>query len=241
MCLDEPIWMLAPNGKYSVKSFYQQINFGGVVSVIGDCFWKIKCPQNIHVFIWLVVYNKVLTRDNLAKRRQVDDATCLFCDEPESVKHLFFECVVASHIWAFVSEAFNINAPTSLDDVVAIWRMHKNKPVLCMVTAASLWSLWTLRNDFCFQGRTWKDTRCVLAKLGGFLRQWGVLCDDTQSVLLRKCLRLLDKWRGELLRIAWRWRGVEKEWRLDPGSCAIFLLSSFRFQGVYPFLFGSVI
>lgn len=148
------MWMLEPSGCYSAKSFYKAINFGGAVSEIGDCFWKILCPQNIHVFLWLIVNNKVLTRDNLAKRRHVEDITCLFCNEPKSLKHLFFQCIVASHVWRFVSEAFEIDIPKSFNDVIAIWRMYKNKPVLNMVYAASLWSLWTLRNDFCFQGRT---------------------------------------------------------------------------------------
>jgi hypothetical protein len=43
-----------------------------------------------HVFLWLPANNKVLTRDNLGKRKQVDDKICLFCNEPETVIHLFF-------------------------------------------------------------------------------------------------------------------------------------------------------
>uniref|UniRef100_A0A8I6WLN0 Reverse transcriptase domain-containing protein n=1 Tax=Hordeum vulgare subsp. vulgare TaxID=112509 RepID=A0A8I6WLN0_HORVV len=79
---DKPIWELEPNGIYSVRSFYKFINFGGVVSPIGDSLWKTLCPQNIHVFLWLCLYNKILTRDNVAKRKHLDDLTCLFCNEP---------------------------------------------------------------------------------------------------------------------------------------------------------------
>jgi hypothetical protein len=43
--------------------------------------------------------NKILTRDNLAKRRIVEDDSCLFCDEKEIVHHLFFECCVAKQMW----------------------------------------------------------------------------------------------------------------------------------------------
>jgi hypothetical protein len=42
--------------------------------------------------------NKILTRDNLAKRRIMEDGSCLFCDEKETVHHLFFECCVAKQI-----------------------------------------------------------------------------------------------------------------------------------------------
>jgi hypothetical protein len=40
--------------------------------------WKIPVPSRLHVFLWLLANNKVLTRDNLAKRRAVNDKTCLF-------------------------------------------------------------------------------------------------------------------------------------------------------------------
>ena len=50
---DQPLWMLDSSNKYSVKSFYKMINFGGISSDIKDAIWKIKVPPNIHVFPWL--------------------------------------------------------------------------------------------------------------------------------------------------------------------------------------------
>jgi hypothetical protein len=43
--------------------------------------WSIPVPPRLHVFLWLFANNKVLTIDNLAKMRQVDDKTYLFCAE----------------------------------------------------------------------------------------------------------------------------------------------------------------
>lgn len=182
---DVPVWMLEPKESYSVRSFYNAINFGGVVSTIGDSLWKILCPQNIHVFLWLCVYNEVLTRDNLAKRRTVDDPTCLLCNEAESVQHLFSDCVVAKSVWDFVSEFFQTSEISCFADICAFWRQHKSKPVLNMVITASLWSIWRLRNEFCFQCSPWRSLNCVLVKLNGYLHQWAILCNDTQAALLR--------------------------------------------------------
>jgi hypothetical protein len=58
--------------------------------------WKISVLSRLHVFLWLISNNKVLTRDNLAKRRQVEDMSCLFCSEPEAVSHLFFSVALLS-------------------------------------------------------------------------------------------------------------------------------------------------
>ena len=48
-------------------------------------------------------------------------------------------------------------------------------------------------------------------KLGGKLHRWKVLCDDAQSVLLHRCILLLDRHWGELLSL-----------RIAP-SCAVAL------------------
>jgi hypothetical protein len=48
-------------------------------------------PSRIHIFLWLLANNKTLTRDNLAKRKELNDKTCLFCAEYELVRHLFYE------------------------------------------------------------------------------------------------------------------------------------------------------
>lgn len=98
------MWVLEHNGCYSLRSFYKCINFGGVSTPYGDTLWNVLCPQNIHVFLWLCLYNKILTRDHVAKRKNVDDLTCLFCSEMETIQHLFFDCINAEYIWSIVSD-----------------------------------------------------------------------------------------------------------------------------------------
>jgi hypothetical protein len=63
----------------------------------------------VHIFLWLLANSKVLTRDNLAKRRQVHDLSCQFCSETESTSHLFFECCAAKVFWQTISEITNVN------------------------------------------------------------------------------------------------------------------------------------
>jgi hypothetical protein len=85
--LDQMVCKFSSNGRYSVQTLYTMVNDRGVRQVYPPVVWKIKVPPKIHIFLWLFVKNKLLTRDNLAKR-SMDDQTCLFCDEPESVSHL---------------------------------------------------------------------------------------------------------------------------------------------------------
>ena len=46
--------------------------------------------------LWLLANNKTLTRSNLSKRQHLEDLSCLFCGETETVHHLFFGCCVAT-------------------------------------------------------------------------------------------------------------------------------------------------
>ncbi|XBI35692.1 hypothetical protein VPH35_121350 [Triticum aestivum] len=55
-----------------------------------------------------------------------------------------------------------------------------------------------------FAGQKWRNVNCILAKLSCYLHQWKVLCNDAQATLLQRCILLLDKRHGELMRIAWK-------------------------------------
>jgi len=106
---DAMIWHYNSNGIYSTQSLYKIINFRGVQPVFVSAVWDIKVPPRVHFFLWLLSKNKVLTRDNLSKRRKLDDVSCLFCCELESVLHLFFECAVATQLWCVLSDIFQVN------------------------------------------------------------------------------------------------------------------------------------
>lgn len=78
---DRPRRFLKPSGLYSIKwdfcPFWKYL-------------WKIHIPTKFHVFLWLVLHNWILTRDNLSKRQKVEGVTWLYCGEAESTQHMFF-------------------------------------------------------------------------------------------------------------------------------------------------------
>jgi hypothetical protein len=99
---DELIWTFNRNGVYSSQSLYKIINFRGIQSIYLPAIWDMKIPPRMHFFLWLLSQNKIMTRDNVAKRKKVEDKRCLFCTKEETPHHLFFGCVVASQIWCNV-------------------------------------------------------------------------------------------------------------------------------------------
>lgn len=86
---DKIKWMLTKDGVFTVKSLYRKLS----VNEIGfphKFMWKAKIPYKIKIFLWLVIKNSILTRDNLLKRGWSGNSQCLFCGQPESVEHLSF-------------------------------------------------------------------------------------------------------------------------------------------------------
>jgi hypothetical protein len=78
---DELVWQFHSSGVYSLQSMYVVLNYSGVTPVFTFAVWNLRVLPRIHFFLWLMSKNKILTRDNLEKRRRVEDLTCLFCAE----------------------------------------------------------------------------------------------------------------------------------------------------------------
>ena len=47
----------------------------------------------------------ILTKDNLIKRKWQGDPLCVFCNNPENIEHLFFDCVAAKFAWGVIGVA----------------------------------------------------------------------------------------------------------------------------------------
>ena len=122
---DALIWQFSTNGIYNSQSLYKIINFRGVIPIHVSAVWSLKIPPRIHFFLWLLSKNKVLARDNLSIRREVEDATCLFCSEQETVCHLFFDCVVAKQLWSYISECFGFNVGMNFESIGSMWLSRK--------------------------------------------------------------------------------------------------------------------
>jgi hypothetical protein len=88
-----------PQAYIICASTHAVVNDWGIKQIYTHVMWKIPIPPRLHIFFWLLANNKIFTRDNLAKRRNVKDGSCLFCNENESDCHLFFYCCVARIMW----------------------------------------------------------------------------------------------------------------------------------------------
>lgn len=98
--------MFNANGRFTTKSLYCLLekDVGGSNN---KWIWEAKLPLKIKFFLWQLFQNAILTRDNLKKRNWPRSPICSFCNEHESLKHLFFGCSHAKVIWGVVGSVLN--------------------------------------------------------------------------------------------------------------------------------------
>ena len=106
--------------------------------------WKIIVPPKIHVFLWLLSNNKLMTVDNLAERGIHKPLDCKFCSEKESIHHLFFDCIIARQLWAYLSD-FNGSVINSYFDMASKWIAPKKYKSTNTISAGVVWCLWLIK------------------------------------------------------------------------------------------------
>ena len=102
MSLDKVTWKWSPKGVFTVKSTYDRL-FTNSVGEPFNRIWKAKLPYKIKIFLWLIENGTLLTKDNMVKRNWQGDPTCRFCENIESIQHLFFECPLARVVLEYCS------------------------------------------------------------------------------------------------------------------------------------------
>jgi len=91
---DKVSWKWGGKGVFTNKSVYEHITSGQSSASFAH-IWQARLPYKIKIFTWLLEKNVVLTKDNMVKRNWLGDPSCAFCEQMETVDHLFFQCPVA--------------------------------------------------------------------------------------------------------------------------------------------------
>lgn len=140
--------------------------------------WKAKLPLKIKIFMWLVFHNAILTKDNLVKRKWKGNKTCFFCNNDETIDHIFFECIVARYVWSMVAFVFGVKCrPNSLEQFW-FWASSyiQSAKHFHMVGLSSVcWAIWKTRNAVCFESKRIKCPTNLVCYISSFLSYWADL------------------------------------------------------------------
>jgi hypothetical protein len=110
-------------------------------------------------FAWTAAHGKILTLDNLRKKRVIVIDRCCMCKmNGESVDHLLLHCEVARALWNAIFSRFSLSwvMPLRVVDLFACWwtgGRSRSAVVWKMVLCCLMWCLWRERNDRQFEDK----------------------------------------------------------------------------------------
>jgi hypothetical protein len=100
-------WILkSGNGIFKPSKIYKQAFSHIVTDPASKWLWKSKCTSKHKFFAWLILHDRINTKDMLLRRQWhvTDNHNCVLCHEGvlEDWRHLFFNCNFSSRIWNYL-------------------------------------------------------------------------------------------------------------------------------------------
>ncbi|XP_030931196.1 uncharacterized protein LOC115957108 [Quercus lobata] len=117
------------------------------------------------MFLWRLAVNALPTRDNLSRRFQIADTSCLFCREcTETPIHLFTKCNASRALWFFACWGFKpdqITLPNTEDIIKLVLQPPKlcncasDQEMVSLNLALILEEIWQSRNRVLHHNIRW--------------------------------------------------------------------------------------
>jgi hypothetical protein len=146
-------WSYVWGDKYSSANFYDHIHKHIQVPGVFKWLWKSCFTLKTKVFAWLVLGDRINTRDMLQRRhwKVTDDMHCELCHGKiyEDRVHLFFECTFSRRIWNYLQVDWS--SSNDMQVLVARARRRFNKPFFMEVLITTCWNIWLIRNGKIFR------------------------------------------------------------------------------------------
>jgi len=115
--------------------------------------WKSSCQAKRKFFFWLLLQDRLSTRDILKWRNMelqcYDCVLCHLCTE-ERLMHLFFSCPFSMSCKNTLGLA-----PMIFDDLfqtLSAFKLHLQQPFFMEIIIYICWAIWSARNDNIFRG-----------------------------------------------------------------------------------------
>ena len=152
-------WKPARSRGFEVRGFYLSLYPPTLLSFPWRMIWHSKVPPRVAFFSWFASLGKILTTDNLCKRRVLVLDWCYMCKScGESMDHLLLHCPIACELWSLVLCLFGIHwvMPHKVIGLFESWQdmfgWHRNIVLWRVVPHCLLWCIWRERNARSFEG-----------------------------------------------------------------------------------------
>lgn len=154
--------ILNSTGTYS-SSFYKVVaNSGRHISPF-MLIWKAKVPPTVQVFAFLLLHDKLPTREMLLRRRFTVLGHCLLCGHCPSklATHIFFLCPISVQMWYIMEHTSRLHLMVPAMILQKIFAASNKRPKATTKMStwiayfiARCWQLWKTRNGIVLETAT---------------------------------------------------------------------------------------
>ena len=142
-------------GNYASQRFYKLCFWYLLPPMTFKWIWQSKVNLKINVFGWLLLMDRVNTRDLLDRKHCAPlnaSLSCSICliNVRETRKHLFFDCAFSKACWTKLGWCWN----SSLEFHQMLHNLRSSLPHQAFMDLFLLaaWNIWKERNSIIFQG-----------------------------------------------------------------------------------------
>jgi hypothetical protein len=153
LTLDRDIWAYDWGDSFTSARYYKHIHSSIQVMPAFKLLWKSSCMMRVNFFAWLLLVDRLNTRDMLHRRhwKVTEDTHCVLCPTRarETRMHLFFECNFSQRIWNYLQIDWTL-AP-DMQGSLLIAKLAFGKPFFMEVIMLGCWNIWKQRNGLIFR------------------------------------------------------------------------------------------
>lgn len=140
------------NSTFTSKNAYTHLLGHSSADPIFKWIWKSSCEPKHKVFFWLLVQDRLSTRNLFRRNMNLPSHVCVLCnlDTEETVEHLFMDCDFAKACWGLLGLTV-ISTPDNVQRFKS-FKSQLNCSFYMEIIILLCWSIWTVRNDLIFRG-----------------------------------------------------------------------------------------
>ncbi|XP_019152396.1 PREDICTED: uncharacterized protein LOC109149189 [Ipomoea nil] len=159
--VDSMGWSPNEDKSFSTRSAYKltRQTTGNQENGEWEATWKLRVPNRIRTFIWLVQHGRIMCNSERRKRGFTADERCAICGaEKEDVEHTMRSCPAAEEVWKLINNgdnqgmSLNSDFNTWLKTNVTGNQGGQRRRQRCARFAITAWWIWKWRNDRVFNG-----------------------------------------------------------------------------------------
>lgn len=219
MAQDKIIWGPSKKGAFTVSSaYYLQLerlrNSRGsssdaeMVDKRWRNIWDLEVPGVVKLFLWKAASNLLPTKQNLFKRKIVQEPSCPICQgEEESVIHALWECKAANDIWTDKRSLVQ-KWSCKETDFMKLWEklMARLNMTQLEEMAILFRRVWLRRNEYVFEEKLScprKVFTSAMEGLEGYRNSKGVQRQEVHSVSAEENRHIWQVPKADYVKVNW--------------------------------------